>query len=314
MKSTLKLVSSLLAILLTVAGMAKGQSSKGILTGTVRDTTGAVVAGANVTITSEDTGVARSLTTTQQGAYRAEGVNPGQFELRVEGAGFATMDVKDIRVAPSVVTSYDPVLSVASAAESLTVEANSNLINTENGQLSGTIDQRELADVPIFSLNPIELAATLPGVQLVNPTLNVGGPAGNFEQIIVNGARPRSNNFMLDGQDINDVGIGGQSFDPQVPDMYQTTSVLLNSSSAEYGRSGGAVVNLVTKSGTNHFHGTGFELYSGSGLDAIDGTTRQGKPFAPGTNPKARFDEHQFGFTAGGPLWKDKLFAFGGIK
>jgi hypothetical protein len=97
--------------------------------------------------------------------------------------------------------------------------------------------------------------------------------------------------------------------------MYQSNTALLNSASAEYGRSGGAVVNLITKSGTNHFHGTAFELYSGSGLNALDGLTRKGKPFDPTQpNPKARYNQHQYGFTLGGPIWKRKLFAFGGTQ
>jgi Carboxypeptidase regulatory-like domain len=295
------------------------QSSKGILAGTVRDKTGAVVANAKVTVTSQDTGETRTLVATSLGSYRVEGINPGMYEIHVEMTGFESADVKDVRVVPSAVTAYDPVLIVGAVVNTVTVEANSNAINTDNGGLSGTVDGLELAKVPIFSLNPFELVGTLPGVQLVNPWLlsqfSEQSDAGNYEQLIVNGARPRSNNYMLDSQDINDVGIGGQSFNPQIPDMYQTTTALLNSTSAEYGRSGGAVINLVTKSGTNQFHGSGFELYSGSGLNAIDGVTRQGKPFAPGSpSPKTRYDEHQFGFTAGGPLWKNKLFAFGGTQ
>jgi outer membrane receptor protein involved in Fe transport len=314
----LGMIGTLAALILIGGGAASGQSSKGILAGTVRDKTGAVVAKAKVTVISQDTGETRMLTATSLGSYRAEGINPGQYEVRVEMAGFASADVKDVTVTPSVVTTFDPVLAVGGAVSTVTVEADTNEINTDNGHLSGTVGATELKDIPIFSLNPFELVATLEGVQLVNPYLltqfGEGSDAGNYEQLIVNGARPRSNNYMLDGQDINDVGIGGQSFQPQVPDMYQSITVLLNSSAAEYGRSGGAVVNLVTKSGTNHFHGTGFELYSGSGLSAIDGVTRQGKPFPAGTNPKARYDEHQFGFTAGGPLWRDKLFAFGGTQ
>ena len=93
---------------------------------------------------------------------------------------------------------------------------------------------------------------------MVNPALNLQAIGGDFQQLIFNGARPRSNNYMLDGQDINDVGIGGQSFNPQVAEMYQSVTALLNSTSAEYGRSGGAVVNLITKSGTNHYHGSLF--------------------------------------------------------
>jgi hypothetical protein len=310
-------------VMLSMEGAAFAQTSKGILAGTVRDATGAAVAGAKVTATSEDTGEARTTASSNLGAYRVDGINPGLYEIRVVMQGFATADVKDIRVEPSVVTTYNPGLSVGGASSTVTVEANSNAINTDNGQLSGTIDTKELADVPIFSLNPFELVATLPGVQLVNSFLlshlTEQSDAGNYEQLIVNGARPRSNNYMLDSQDINDVSVGGQSFNPVVPDMYQSTTALLNSSSAEYGRSGGAVINLVTKNGTNQFHGTAFELYSGSGLDALDGVTREGKetpPYTPGYTPpqKARFDQHQFGFTAGGPLWKNKLFVFGGTQ
>lgn len=307
-------MSALLALSLAVCATAFAQTSKGILTGTVRNRNGAAVADSAVTVTSEETGETRRLTATSLGAYRVEGIAPGRYQIHVERPGYAALDVKDVQVEPSVVTSYDPVLELGATTSTVNVEANTNAIDTDNGELTGMVGQSELAYVPIFSLNPYELVATLPGVQLANPALNLSGSGGNYEQLIVNGARPRSNNFMLDGQDINDVGIGGQAFDPQVPDMYQSVTTLLNSSSAEFGRSGGAVVNLVTKSGTNQFHGTAFELYSGSGLDAIDGVTREGKPFAAGFNPKARYDQHQFGFTAGGPLWRNRLFAFGGTQ
>src|SRR5260370_9865271 len=116
--------------------------------------------------------------------------------------------------------------------------------------------------------------------------------------MVVNAARPRSSNFMMDGQDINDVGIGGQAFNINIPDAYQSVTALTNSSSAEYGRSGGAVVNLITKSGTNQYHGDVWELYTGSGPASLDRITRQRKPYA--SNPKARYDQHQIGFTIRG--------------
>jgi outer membrane receptor protein involved in Fe transport len=311
----MKKALSFAVVFLLATGMALAQTSKGTLAGTVRDQTGAAVSNATVTVTSQDTGETRVVTSTALGAYRAEAINPGTYRVHVEMAGFNTLDVKNISVPSSVTTTYDPRLSVGTVTTDISVVANTNAINTDDGHLSGTVNSVELAKVPIFSLNPFELVATLPGVQLINPSLNLGGTAGNYEQLEVNGARPRSNNFMLDSQDINDVGLGGQSFNPVIPDMYQSVTTLLNSSSAEYGRSGGAVVNLITKSGTNQFHGSVFELYSGSGLNALDGVTREGKPFPAGSpNPKARFDQHQYGFTAGGPLWKDKLFAFGGTQ
>ena len=227
-------------------------------------------------------------------------------------AGFQTANTHDINIVPSIVTTYDPVLTVGEVSQAVNVEANSNNINTENGQLSSTVSTSELANVPIVTLNPIELLQTVPGVQIVDQNLGLGGVGGNFYQIEVNGARPRSNNFMMDGQDINDVGIGGQAFNINIPDAFQSITALTNSSSAEYGRSGGAVVNLITKSGTNQYHGNVWELYTGSGLDSLDGITRQGKPYA--SNPKARYDQHQIGFTIGGHIWKDKLYGFGGAQ
>ncbi|HEV2575573.1 MAG TPA: carboxypeptidase regulatory-like domain-containing protein [Acidobacteriaceae bacterium] len=302
---------SLLLLLAACSFAAMAQTSKGILAGVIRDNTGAVIPSASITITEQATGAARTSHSDAQGTFRVDAMNPGLYTIRVEMNGFVTKVVQDLNVQPSIVTDYDPVMIPGGVSESVLVEANSNTINTENGQLAGTISSAELSSVPIFTLNPIELATTIPGVQVVDSNLGLGGIGGNFEQIEVNGTRPRANNFMMDGQDINDTGIGGQSFNPQIPDAFETVTAITNSASAEYGRAGGAIVNLVTKSGSSKFHGDAWELYSGSGLDSLDGITRKGKPYP--NNPKARYDEHQPGFTAGGPIWKNKLFAFGGL-
>jgi outer membrane receptor protein involved in Fe transport len=291
---------------------AVAQTSKGIIAGIVRDKTGAVVSGATVTLTSQETSETRSAVADERGAFRIDALNAGHYMVNVQAGGFKTANTRDVNVVPSAVTTFDPVLTVGEVSQAVTVEANSNTINTENGQLSSTVSTAELSKVPIFTLNPIELLQTVPGVQIVDQNLGFNGIGGNFEQIEVNGARPRSNNFMMDGQDINDIGIGGQAFSIQIPDAYQSVTALTNSASAEYGRSGGAVVNLITKAGTNQFHGDAWELYTGSGLDSLDGITRQGKPYA--SNPKARYDQHQFGFTVGGPIWKNKLYGFGALQ
>ena len=302
----------LLMMVVATALSAVAQTSKGIIAGVIRDNTGAVIPDASVAITEQATGATRTSRSDAQGAFRMDTVNPGLYTIRVEMTGFATKTVQNLNVQPSIVTDYDPVMIAGGVSQSLIVEANTNTINTENGQLAGTISGVELSTVPIFSLNPIELAVTIPGVQVVDSYLGLGGVGGNFQQIEVNGARPRANNFMMDGQDINDTGIGGQSFNPQIPDIFQTVTAITNSASAEYGRAGGAIVNLVTKSGSNQFHGDVWELYTGSGLDSLDGITRKGKPYP--NNPKARYDQHQAGFTAGGPIWKNKLFVFGGLQ
>ena len=306
------LASCFLFLSLATAGLA--QTSKGILAGTVRDTSGAAIPAAQVVVRNQGTGEVRTLTTTQTGAYRADSISEGSYSIHIQSPGFSVVDVTEIRVNPSVTTTYDATLTVGSTADVINVEAISNRVNAENGQLSGTIGKLELNTLPIFTLNPASLLTTLPGVTQLASSLNFGGSGGNGSvKLTVNGARPRTNNFLLDSQDVNDVAIGGEAFQPILPDMYSNVTGLLNSSSAEFGRSGGAVINQVTQAGTNKFHGTVHEIYIGSGLDALDGQTRQVKPLPVGSpNPKARYDQHQYGFTAGGPIWKDKLFAFGG--
>ena len=230
---------------------AGAQTSKGILTGVVRDTSGAVLANATVVITNQDTGESRTATTTSTGNYRAEAINPGRYQIHVTNPGFAAVDVKNIDVLPSVVTTYDATLPIGETSTTVEVQANSNFINTENGQLSGTIAKQELSQVPIFSLNPADLTSEFPGVMRQYSTVqNLGGIGGNgLVKLAVNGARPRANNFMMDGQDINDVSLGGEAIQPIMPDFFSSVTVLFNDSSAEFGRAGGAVINQITQSG-----------------------------------------------------------------
>ena len=286
--------------------VAFGQSSKGILAGVARDASGAVVAGATITITNQATSETRNVQTSTDGAYRVDAISPGTYAITAKEAGFNTSQVKGIVVTASAVTSYDVTLQVGSASSEITVEANPVSIDTENGTLSGTISPKEISTLPVFSLNPIELASTIPGVQTVaSPGTN---QLSNGQNLQVDGARPRSNNFLLDGQEINDIGIGGQAFQPNIPDLYENLTVFTSVASAEYGRAGGGVFNLVTKAGTNTFHGSAYDRYTGSGINAVPNSLR-------GTGQRnARFDEHIIGGTVGGYIIRDKLFGFGGTQ
>lgn len=286
--------------------MAQAQTSKGIVTGTIRDSSGALVPNARIHLQNESTGESRDLVSNDNGEYRVDALAPGLYAVRVESPGFQPTSVQHLEVKPSVVTSFDASLQTGSATTTVSVTAETNLINTENAQQAATISTAEIKNVPIFSLNPIELVKTAPGVQLVDQD-NFSNGVG----IQVNGSRPRANSFLIDGQDINDPGIAGQAIQPEIPDMYQNVTVITNSATAEYGGAGGGIVNLITKGGTNQFHGTAWELYSGSGLNALDGQQRQ---LDHTHGLKSRFNEHQYGFTAGGPIIKDKLFAFGGTQ
>lgn len=287
------------------------QTSQGILAGVARDATGAVLPNASVTIKNQDTQEERKGITKSDGTYRLEGIPPGRYTVVVEEPGFETKRATGVVINPSVVSSYDATLSVGKVSDVVEVKAVSNSINTENGQLAGVLGTADLHELPIFSLNPIELATTLPGVQaIVQPGAGQGAQGQSFS---ANGARPRANNFLVDGQEINDVAITGQGFQPDIPGLYSNLVVITNSASAEYGRAGGAVTNLVTTRGTNTYHGSAYERYTGSGLNALSGSQRYQK--SPTFTPvKPRYDRHTFGFTGGGAIVKDKLFVYGGSQ
>jgi hypothetical protein len=302
--------ATLLLVLFAFVGLsgAYAQTSTGILVGVARDTTGAVIPDASVKIRNTDTGELRGTQTKSDGTYRIEAIPPGRYAVTVEDNGFETAKADGIVVNPSVVSSYDVTLHVGKANDVVEVAAVSNAINTDNGQLTGMISANDIRSLPLFSLNPIELATTLPGIQVITqPSSGVGAQGQVFS---ANGARPRANNFLIDGQEINDVAIAGQGFQPDIPGMFNSVAVIGNSASAEFGRAGGAITNVVTQRGTNAFHGSAFERYTGSGLNALSGTQRQSKS-SPTPPTKTRFDRHTFGFTGGGPIFKDKLFAFG---
>lgn len=285
---------------------ALAQTSKGILTGVVRDSSGAVIVGAGITATNVETGEIRTTKTTSLGAYRLDAINPGHYTLRVESAGFEQFEAKNITVPPSLLVSYDPVLKPGRVDQTVSVSASETLLDQENGSLSASISGVAMAELPIFSLNPIEVLTTVPGVQVVSNTAYEEGM-----DIQVSGARPTANNFMIDGEEINDATITGQAVQPQIPDMYSNVIVYTHNPPAEYGRASGGVVNLITKGGTNTFHGSAWELYSGSGLNSTDAQSRQ---LPPDRGNKPRYDEHQYGFTVGGPIIKNKLFAFGAAQ
>jgi outer membrane receptor protein involved in Fe transport len=298
-------LASVSALVLSISSASiLAQTSKGSLAGVAKDVSGAVVPNATITVKGEQTGETRTLTSGSNGSYRVDALSPEVYTITAAHEGFSGFKVEHVVVPASVVTTYNVTFTIGSRTDIVTVEANSQTINTDNGQLAGTIGSQEITKLPVFTLNPLELSSTIPGVQ----TVPGDNQLSNGVNIQVNGARPRSNNFLLDSQEINDVGIGGQAFQPNIPDLYQDVTVITSVASAEYGRSGGGVFNLVTKSGTNTFHGTAYERYTGSGLNAVPSALR-------GTGQSnARFDQHVMGGTIGGYIIKDKLFGFGGVQ
>ena len=175
---------------LFLAGSGVAQTSKGILVGVARDATGAVVPNAKVTIVGNSDHATRTIATKSDGSYRLEALDPETYTVTVHQPGFQGFAANNVIVEPSLVTTYDITLSVGSIQDTVNVEADSLSINTENGQLTGTIGKTDITKLPIFTVSPYELATTLPGVQIVDNTINAG--FSNGINIQVNGARPRN--------------------------------------------------------------------------------------------------------------------------
>ncbi|HKT25034.1 MAG TPA: TonB-dependent receptor, partial [Terriglobales bacterium] len=289
------------ALLLPLFSLA--QTSKGIVAGTVVDSSGAVVVNANVTARNVQTGAERTTTSGPNGGYRMEAVEPGLYKVTVTANGFKTTTIEQVDVKASIITSVNAELAVGTVSDTVEVSGAATDLQTQSGSLEHTIESVETEHVPVFNLNVISLALTQPGV------IDVGSNSlSNGTGFSVNGSRPRANNFLLDGQDDNDNSIQGQALQPNNVNTVQEVVVLTNSYSAEFGRGGGSVTNVITKGGTNQFHGSAWELYAGSGLNAV---TAQDGFGGQTSRTKPRFDTHTYGFTAGGPIWKNKLFAFG---
>ena len=295
----------LCVVLLTaaVAGWAQGTTSR--VTGTVQDTNGAAVVGASVSLTNEATGIVFTTETTQSGVYAFDLVQVGNYNLMVEKQGFKKFLSKANAINVNQPSTINVVLETGGVAELVTVQASSEQVQTStSGNIGSTIEQKTLESLPIVGTrgrNPLDLLNFQPGVV-------IGGNTGGA--VNVNGSRDRAFNFTLDGIDINESTAGGSNFTPlrPNPDSVQEFQIVTSNFTAELGRSSGAQVTLVTKSGTNHFHGNGFEYYRTPRLDA------KSYPVTIAQLPKDQFVQHIFGGSIGGPIKKDKLFFFTNLQ
>jgi outer membrane receptor protein involved in Fe transport len=315
-RNIVKLIS-LLAILALFSVWAFGQAESGAIDGTVTDKTGAVVVGAKVTATSIDTGLVRTTTTKSAGEYTITNLPPKMYEVTIEAQGFQKY-TQQVRVGVGSMNDVSAKLAVTGASTTVEVtgSAEGATVNTENQTLSQVITSREVVNLPTLTRNPYDLVAISGNVTEDNNSNRGAGYA-------INGARSSSTDILLDGGENVDLFTAtvGQS----VPlDTVQEFSVLTNNFTAEYGRAGGGVVNVATKSGTNAFHGSLYEFNRVSALAAntynndaqkaqafLDGTCVVGQPCGIGN---FGFTRNQFGYAIGGPIVKNKLFFFSGTE
>ena len=299
-----QIVLAVMLGIVVLLSSAHAQTSNGTIVGSVTDPAGAAVLGATVTVTNTDVGAFKRTTKTDSaGSYRIDGLLPGNYSVSIQASGMQEFVEVGVAVKASLASTVNASLIIGTLNQSVSVEASTGAeLQTQSGDLSSNLGQTELKNLPIFGLNPIELAFTVAGVQEQANRDNLTNGVG----FSVNGTRPRANNFLIDGQDNNDNSIQGQAFLQTNEEAVREVTVLTNSYSAEFGRGGGSVTNVIYKSGTNDFHGSAWELNRNSALAAVPAQSG----FAGiTTNP---FDnENTFGFTFGGPIKKNKLFVFG---
>jgi hypothetical protein len=296
-------IASAIFMLLAVGSCVFGQTSKGFLVGNVVDPNGAVIVGANVKMTNTSTGVSRETVSTSDGSFRIDAVDPGTYKVEVSQNGFKTAVSDNVVVDASQTATVSFQLELGTQSEVVNVISGADVIlQTQDGSRVNTLSKREITELPTPALNPASIVFTLPGV--VDP----GPLAGGFVQgneFSVNGLRARANNQLIDGLDNNDNSVAGQSYIPVLREGYSEVTVLQSDYSAEFGRAGGAVVNVITRSGTNGFHGSVYDVLNNSTLNSLTASQR-----ADGTR-KPVVTENTYGFSLGGPIKKDKLFFFG---
>jgi hypothetical protein len=290
------------------ASFAEAQVDRATLTGTVTDSTGAVVPNASVAVTNSATNVATRLKTNAEGAYLAVNLVPGRYLIEVESPGFEKK-VEAVILEVGQRARLDFALGVGTVTEAVTVEGARRLLSTDQAALGAVIDQNAVAKLPLAIRNWDDLLALVPGVQGDRFTEQGGGTSfGRTGGINVHGARSLQNNFLLDGVDNNSISENVQELTTQVSrpsvDAIQEFKIVTSPYSAEYGRSPGAAISVSTKSGTNEFHGTVYDFYRNEGMDSNDFFSKRAN------QPKPSNDQNQFGGNLGGPLIKDKAFFF----
>jgi Carboxypeptidase regulatory-like domain len=290
--------------LLLAAPLAGAQSTGGKIRGTISDPSGAIVAAANVTLINEATHVERAAQSGANGEYVFIEVPVGTYEIDATQAGFKKFVRKGIPLDLNQVIGVDIVLQLGSAAESVEVTGAPPLVDTTSTQLGAVVNARSSTQLPLNERDVYQLLQLQPGVQSqIGNNLFYGSDKPGV--VTVNGGRGRSNNYSVNGGDGNDLFANLPAVQPS-PDSIDEFRVISNSFDAEYGRNSGAVVNVVTKSGTNAFHGSAYEFFRNTVLNA------HGFSFQP--TPKPPFNQNQFGGTIGGPLKKDKIFFFGSYE
>ena len=291
------------------AAASWGQVITGTVSGTVRDSSGAVLPGVAIEVKNTNTGVGRTLTTDERGYYVASNLSLGDYEVSASLPGFQTEVRRGFSVNVGQTAVIDFSLSVGAVTELIEVSAEAPLVETTNAVVTGLVTERQVQDLPLNNRSLIELAPLQAGI-VVAATTSPGASKGMGTKLAISGTRYNSNLFQVDGASINDLAgaAGSASNNLMGAETIKEFSIVINGYSAEYGNHSGGVFNAVTKSGTNALHGSLFEFIRNDNLDAARWEdNKNGKE-------KPEFKRNQFGGSLGGPISRDRTFFFGSYE
>ncbi|MGA8638894.1 MAG: carboxypeptidase regulatory-like domain-containing protein, partial [Candidatus Sulfotelmatobacter sp.] len=290
----------LIALSLLLPALLPAQGASGRIIGRVADPTGAVLSGAKVTLTNQATAISRDATTNESGDYSFVEVAPGTYTVQFELTGFKKNIQKNIIVDVNQVVTLNSTLQIGGSQETVEVTSEAPQVDTTSTQLGAVINDRSVNELPLNTRDTYQFLQLQPGVQ---SQLGSSGSlfAGSDDpgSVSVNGGRTRANNFSVNGGDANDQFVNTPTIEPS-PDAVEEFRVITNTFDAEYGRNSGSVVNVITKSGGNAFHGNLYEYFRNTILDS------RGYP----DTTKPQLNQNQFGGTFGGPILKDRSFFF----
>jgi outer membrane receptor protein involved in Fe transport len=304
-------------LVLLASSRSSAQQASADINGTIMDATGAVVEGAEITLRNVQTGVTRTSVSNTTGTYVFVDVLPAAYTMQVSKVGFETISQPQFTMNVNQTATFNFHLTVGSAQQTVTVEATAVAIQASTAELGTVINEQSVNELPLNGRNFTQLLTLTPGASPVSVAQNSGGGGGfagnaigSFSFPALNGQRNRSNMFLLDG--INDLGsfIGNYNFSPIV-DTVQEFKVQSHNDEAEFGQAAGGIVNVVSKSGTNDFHGSLWEFLRNEKLDARNFFLAKRNPLR----------QNQFGVAGGGPVWipkvyngKNRTFFYGGYE
>src|SRR4051812_10999443 len=300
-----RVVSLVFIMALLIAMSASAQQGTTELRGRVIDPQGAVLPGVNVVVRNQETGMFRETVSGQDGSFIASGLVPGTYQVTAELQGFKKFERKDLRLEVGKTSSIDVTMSVGGIEEVVTVTTESPLVDVTSKEIGGNITSETLVKLPSVNGNFVGFVGLLPGIVPSISTESFGS-----DSISVNGQDPRNNNYMLDGGNNNDDVIGQRAgTQARTPiEAIQEFQVITGQYDAQYGRTSGAVVNAVTKSGTNNFKGVAFAFGQNADLTGQDFFAKQNN------TPKPDTSYQRWGGTLGGPIVKNKIHFFGSLE